>query len=141
MVCIGFVVLTSTGLMQEIRHSISSVELTEAIPNIEEVIQSQVKKVIVQNYNASEIQVDYSQSSEQAVHVFGSYRYSTTDGENELKLPDSFASVHTIGDTMYVSILQPPRRNGIHSSYPHMDVTVIIPEGVTTEITGNHKVI
>lgn len=73
--------------------------------------------------------------------MFGSYRYSSSKGENELKLPDSIVSVRTIGDTMYVSILQPPQRNGIHSSYPRMDVTVVIPDGVMTEITGNHKVI
>lgn len=141
-ICIGFVVLTSSGLMQEIRYSINSVDRMEAIPSIEEKLQSQVKRVIVQNYNGFEIQV--GQSAEQAVpsvHVFGTYRYSSSKGENDLKLPDSIVSVRTIGDTMYVSIQQPPRRNGIYSSYPQMNVTVVIPEGVTTEITGNHKII
>jgi len=142
MICIGFVVLTSSGLMQEIRYSINSVDRMEAIPSIEEKLQSQVKRVIVQNYNGFEIQV--GQSAEQvvpSVHVFGTYRYSSSEGENDLKLPDSIVSVRTIGDTMYVSIQQPPRRNGIYSSYPQMNVTVVIPEGVTTEITGNHKII
>jgi hypothetical protein len=141
MVCIGFVVLTSTGLMQEIRHTISSVDKTEDIPSIEEKLQSQVKKVVVQNHNGSEIQVDQSQSSVQAVHVFGTYRYSSSEGEDKLELPDSIVSVRTIGDTMYVSIEQPPQRNGIHSSYPYMNVTVVIPDGITTEISGNHKLI
>ncbi|MEX1029408.1 MAG: hypothetical protein WDZ91_05080 [Paenibacillaceae bacterium] len=109
-VCIGFVVLASTGLMQEIRHEISSVERTEDIPSIDEKLQSQVKKVVVQNLNWSEILVDQSlQSSDQAVHVFGTYRYSSSEGEDKLKLPDSMVTVRTIGDTMYVSIEQPPR--------------------------------
>jgi hypothetical protein len=141
MVCMGFVVLTSTGLMQEIRSEINSVDRTEDIPGIEEQLQPQVKKVVVQNNNGSEILVDQSQASEQSVHVFGSYRYTSSEGENQLKLLDSVVSVRTIGDTMYVNIEQPPQRNGLHSSYPYMNVTVVIPEGLTTEISGNHKLI
>ncbi|MEX2414579.1 MAG: hypothetical protein WD424_00430 [Paenibacillaceae bacterium] len=49
--------------------------------------------------------------------------------------------VRTIGDTIYVSIHQPPRRSGIRARAPHMNVTVVIPDGVTTEITGNYKLI
>jgi hypothetical protein len=141
MVCIGFVVLTSTGLMQEIRSEINSVDRTEDIPSIEEKLQPQVKTVVVQNNNGSEILVDHSQSSEQSVHVFGTYRYTSSEGENQLKLSDSVVSVRTIGNTMYVNIEQPPQRNGVHSSYPHMNVTVVIPDGLTAKISGNYKLI
>ncbi len=141
MVCIGFVVLTSSGLMQQFKYEISSIDRTTAIPTIEEKIQSQVKKVVIQNNNGTAIHVDQTMVSEQSVHVFGSYQYTSSEGEDDLKLSESFVAIHTIGDTMYVNIQQPPRRNGIRSSYPYLDLTVVIPEGVTTEITGNYKAI
>lgn len=141
MVCIGFVVLSSSGLMQQFRYEISSIDRSETIPTIEEKLQTQVKRVVIQNNNGSEIQVDQTQVSEQAVHVFGSYQYTSSADEEGLELSESFVSIHTIGDTMYVSIQQPPRRNGIRSNYPHLDLTVVIPDGIVTEISGNHKLI
>jgi hypothetical protein len=141
-VCIGFVVLTSSGVMQQITYEISSIERTEDIAAIEEKLQPNVNKVVILNLDWSEVIVDHStQSSNQAVHVFGSYRYAAAEGQDQLKQPDSLVTIRTVGDTMYVNVQRPPSKRGIQSHTPTMNITVVIPEGVTTEITGNHKLI
>lgn len=141
-VCVGFVVLASSGLMQQFNYEINSIERTEDISAIEEKLQPNVDKVVIQNHNWSEIMVDQStQPSSQAVHVFGTYRYSTIEEQDQLKQPDSLVTIRTVGNTMYVNIERPPSKRGIQTHTPTMNVTVVIPEGVTTEITGNHKLL
>lgn len=138
-VCLGAAVFTSTGLMQEVRFAISSVERAEPLPELEQQMPAGVKRVLVQNHNGFEIQVD--KSTDPALHVFGTVHYTFYEGDDGLRLPESIVSVKTIGDTMYVTVNRPPHRNGIRNDYPLMDVTVVLPENVQAEITGNHRLL
>jgi hypothetical protein len=138
---LGFAVLTSTGVIQELRYAVSSVEQSVALPDISELVSTEVKRVVILNNSYSNILVD--QTASDTVHVFGSYHYTAHDGGEDAKrsAPNGLISVKTVGDTMYVSINKPPQRIGIRSDRPNLQVTVVLPDQVQVDVTGNHKLL
>ncbi|MFH5187008.1 hypothetical protein ACHHV8_32970 [Paenibacillus sp. TAB 01] len=132
--CLGFALLTSTGLLNEVRSMLGAVEQTKDLPAVKEALGEGVKKVIVQSPD-QDIKVD--QSTERSVQVFGTYRERVRAGEQEQTLAkDQVVSVHTVGDTLYVQIKRLPQERGLDSFYPWMSVTVVVPQDVQVERRG-----
>lgn len=128
---LGFAFLTSIGVLGEVRRVVGAVERTVDLPEVREAVGDGVKRIIVQT---SGPQVKVDQSTERAVHLFGSYRERTQEDERPGASEENVYNVRTIGDTMYVQVKQPPSRQGLDSYYPYMNVTVVLPQDVPVEL-------
>jgi len=138
--CLGFTMLTSVGLLSEVRSVVGAVDETKDLPAVEEAVTAEVKKVVVQSQDQA-VKVD--KSPERSVQVFGTYRSRTRPGEQAQPLEKTqFVAVRTVGDTMYVQVKRLPERRGIDSFYPRMSATIVLPQDVEVEVRGaDHRVI
>ncbi|WP_144029043.1 hypothetical protein [Paenibacillus rigui] len=130
--CLGFAMLTSVGLMGEVRSMLGSIEKTKDLPAIKEALGEGVKKVVVQSADGA-IKVD--KSTDRSIQVFGTYRERVKAGvEEQVLQKEQVISVHSAGDTMYVQIKRLPEERGLDSFYPRMNVTVVLPQEVQVEL-------
>ncbi|WJH36244.1 hypothetical protein N6H14_10535 [Paenibacillus sp. CC-CFT747] len=107
---IGMAVLTSTGLIQELRMAAGSVERTKELPYIKQAVPAEVEKIVVQSAIPT-LKVDTMQDKE--LHLFGSYRVMDEDKETAARsavTEQEVASVRTIGRTLYVQVKELPGR-------------------------------
>ncbi|MHC2209805.1 hypothetical protein ACVLD2_004047 [Paenibacillus sp. PvR052] len=128
---LGFAFLTSIGVLGEVRRMVGTVERTVDLPEVREAVGDGVKRIIVQT-SGPLVKVD--QTPERSVHLFGSYRERAQEDEMPEAPEENAYAVHTIGDTMYVQVKQPPVRQGFDSYYPYMNVTVVLPQDVPVEL-------
>ncbi len=136
---LGFAALTSTGLLQEVRYAVSSVERTVALPDVEEQLSSEIKQVVIMNNQHASILID--QTATNKLQVFGTYSYTQYEEDRSLELPEDWITVKTAGDTLYISLNQLPRRNGLRSDSPYLKTMIVLPDELPVEVTGNHKLL
>ncbi|ULL19523.1 hypothetical protein DVH26_37000 [Paenibacillus sp. H1-7] len=133
--CLGFTLLTSAGIMGEVRSMLNTTELTKDLPSVKESLGDGIKKIVVQS---SEHAVKVDKSPERSVQVFGTFRDRIKAGEESPPLAkEQVVSVHTVGDTMYLQIKRLPSEQGFDSYYPYMNVTVVLPQDVQVELRGS----
>lgn len=133
--CLGFTLLTSVGVMGEVRSMLGAIEATKDLPAIKESLGSEIKKIVVQS---SEHSLKVDKSTERSVQVFGTFRDRIKVGEPSRPLAkEEVVSVHTAGDTMYVQIKRLPSEQGFDSFYPWMNVTIVLPQDVQVELRGS----
>lgn len=133
--CLGFTLLTSVGILGEIRSMLGTTEQTRDLPSIKEALNDGVKKIVVQSADQS---VKIDKSSDRSVQVFGTFRERIKGGEQSHPLDkNQIVSVHTAGEIMYVQIKRLPSEQGLQSYHPWMTVTVVLPEGVQVELRGS----
>ncbi|NBI30046.1 hypothetical protein [Chengkuizengella marina] len=135
--CILLFIFTSTGLIQEVRYVINEVESNQELPAINQTIPEEINRIIVQTNNQyyTTIQVDSTKKRE--LHLFGNAFIRSFDEGSELKLEDYF-SQNIVGDTMYVTFKDLPRKSGLASEYKHMNVTLVLPEQLKVEIDNRY---
>ncbi|TDF93572.1 hypothetical protein [Paenibacillus piri] len=135
--CLGFTLLTSAGILGEVRSVLRSVDETRDLPAVKEAVADGVKKVVVQSQDHA-MKVD--KSTERTVQVFGTYRTRSKQGDEFKPLQkEQFVDVRTIGDTMYVQVKRPPEKRGIDPLYPNMMATVVLPQDVQVELRGAER--
>jgi hypothetical protein len=139
MLCIGcliFTFLTSTGLMSEVRHAVSAVERSVSIPDASQAVPDAVTRIVIIS-NGTPARIDKAASRE--VHLFGSFRYSGSVQGDALKLTETETSkLRVIGDTMYVTVPELPRKIGINRSYPNANITIVVPNDVKLDLRGSN---
>lgn len=136
--CIGLAALQSTGAMDRIRFQFLAVEQTLPLKEVSRPIPAEVKKIVVQSTGVKPV-IDPVNIRE--LHVFGSYRTQRISGE---AAPDGWATlreadaaqVTTVGDTMYVTLLEPPVQGGLGSYVSWPQVSVTVPDGVAVDLRG-----
>ncbi|MBP1992569.1 hypothetical protein [Paenibacillus eucommiae] len=132
--CVVFSLVTSSGVMNEIRYSLGSVEKTLDLPDIKEPISQEVKRIVIQA-NGQVPKIDKMTGRE--LHLFGSYRTSTYENlEPVVVNQQDVATIRTVGGTMYIAIKELSRRNGINDTYPFATMTLTLPEDIPFELRG-----
>lgn len=132
--CLAFTFLTSLGVVGEVRGMLQQVETTSSLPVLQEVLPSEVKKVIVQTTGRPP-KVD--RSPERSVHAFGTYRQMLKAGDGGSQLSrEAVYEVKQVGETLYILIKSLPRERGIRAYYPDMNVTVVLPGDLQAEVRG-----
>ncbi|WP_051620854.1 LiaF transmembrane domain-containing protein [Paenibacillus sp. UNC451MF] len=133
--CLGFALLTSVGIMGEVRSMMGATEETRDLPTVKEALGDGVKKIVVQSADQN---VKIDKSADRSVQIFGTFRERIKGGGQSRPLDkDQIISVHTAGDIMYVQIKRLPSEQGIQSYYPWMTVTVVLPQDVQVELRGS----
>ncbi|WP_409343700.1 hypothetical protein [Paenibacillus sp. MBLB4367] len=133
-ICLGYSVLASTGLLNEVRYTVGATERSLDLPKLSEKVSADVKRIVVQ-YGGPQPKID--KTAERSVSLFGNYRVRTSsDRAAETLKPDDVATVQTVGTTLYVSIKELPRRRGFADEYPYSAVTVVLPQDIPVELRG-----
>jgi hypothetical protein len=129
--CIGLTLLASTGVLGEIRHAVASVDQIKDVPELSRPVPQEVKRIVVQS---ADVQVRIERAAERDVHLFGTYRIVTSEERAEPEYDASqFAAIHTVGDTMYVTLKRLPEKRGIVSFSSRADLVLVLPKDVTVE--------
>ncbi|WNQ11526.1 hypothetical protein MJA45_00125 [Paenibacillus aurantius] len=133
---IGMAVLTSTGLVQELRMAAGRVERTRELPYIKQAVPAEVEKIVIQSAIPA-LKVDTMPDKE--LHLFGSYRVMDEDKETAAGpsvTEQEVASVRTVGRTLYVQVKELPRKRGLVDGYPSETATLVLPAGIPVERRG-----
>jgi len=131
--CLGYALAASTGLAAEIRYAIGSEERTVEWPALEQPLPAGVDRIVVQVAGTLP-RIDTVATHE--VHIFGSYRAQFFDGKEQTPMTGDAATLRTVGNTLYISLKQPPERNGWNRSYSYPSITVALPNDVPIELRG-----
>jgi hypothetical protein len=133
--CMAFALVTSTGVMNEIRYAIGSVERTADLPEIQEPVPQGIERIVVQS---SGFMPKIDKATGRELHLFGNYRTRTTDQEPAISLKkEEVATIHTIGTTIYIAVKQLSHRSGIIQVYPFATMTLTLPQDIPFEMRGS----
>ncbi|MDM5188038.1 exosporium protein E [Bacillus sp. DX4.1] len=128
--------LLSTGLLEEIRYSVSASEQTNDIPEVQRSIPDTITKVVVDTSNMP-LTIEGTQSSE--LRLFGTYQVAMDKQEkNKLKQED-FVSIRMIDQTMYVTLKPLPITSKFFVSEPKITATLTLPQNIDVEIRESQR--
>ncbi|ENQ3108035.1 hypothetical protein SAMN04488168_11553 [Bacillus sp. 491mf] len=133
---IAFYFLLSTGLLEEIRHSIHTTEQTNNIPEVQYDIPDSIKKIVVNTSNAP-LTIEGSNSNK--VHLLGTYEMTMKENEKDKLKQDDFIAIQTVGETMYVTLKPLPVHHKFFASQLRMTATLVLPQNKNVEIRGSER--
>ena len=118
---IAFYCLLSTGLLEEVRHSINTTRQTSNIPDGQFDIPESIKKIVVD-------------AGHQPLTIEG------TKANEKLNLKrDDFLSVQTAGETMYITLKSLPFQHTLFNSAPQVKPTLVLPQNKNVEIRASNN--
>lgn len=128
-----FASVDALGITDEVHAAITNKEMTLDLPEHNLNIANDIKNIVVEDSYHS-MTIESSPSNE--VLLFGTYRTSMGEGNEKIIQPNDFASIKTIGDTLYISLKELPRKIGWNSDYVTTKVNLVIPSDVKLEVRG-----
>ncbi|GGD26437.1 LiaF transmembrane domain-containing protein [Pontibacillus salipaludis] len=137
MVALGLYLMTSLGLVNEVKGAMNAERVEGPLPSIEESISEDINTIVLeQAYDDLVVETNTAGK----VHIFGTFTSEFLEQE-DLKETD-VASINKVGDKLYIQLLQGPSKEGMHYSRTTFNRTISLPEDVDVEIrgtTGNLK--
>lgn len=137
MVALGLYLMTSLGVVNEVKGAMNAERVEGALPSIEESISEDINTIVLeQAYD--DLVVETNNADE--VHIFGTFTSEFLKQE-DLKKTD-VASINKVGDKLYIQLLRGPSKEGMNYSRTTFNRTISFPEDVDVEIrgtTGNLK--
>jgi hypothetical protein len=132
--CLVFSLLTSTGLMDELRHALNTQIDTKDLPDFQVKVPNEVDQILVQTYNAN-LKVDKNPNKE--IHLLGNYQFDSS--RPAVVKSGDVASVQTIGKTMYVFIKEQTQSQGVFGHYLSAHLTLVVPQDIKVEVRDNYN--
>lgn len=132
-VAILFVLLSSTGIWQEIRTVVSAETKVFHLPNVRQSVSPEMKRIVLQT-GSQPIVIEGGSNGE--IQIFGTYQ-SLSD--NDIKKQEDYVAMNIVGDTMYITIKEMPRKEGLFHTVNAMTPTVVIPQHLSLEVRGNYN--
>lgn len=129
--CLGLALISATGLMGELRYQVGAVERTIELEDMALTVPETVNRIIVQTPYGTRPAIDRIEGDQ--LLIFGTYRTTSLPGEF-LHGDSKPATIRTVGETIYISLLEPPARRGMSHSRtegPHISIT--LPDDVTVQ--------
>lgn len=130
MLCLLLATLSSLGITQELRHYVSATERTVNLPELQAAVGTETSRLIIQTNRPHLIQLD--QMNTNNVHAVSTYHTSASALDEDYV--QSALILKEIGDTLYLFVKDPPQKTTFRAGYDRVEVTVIVPEGLTAEI-------
>ncbi|MDP5275337.1 hypothetical protein [Chengkuizengella axinellae] len=136
--CIMLFIFTSTGLIEEVRYVINEVESNQELPEVEESLSDEINRVVLQTKHSYYHSIQIDSTKESQLNIFGNAFIRSADEEIKIE-SDDYVSLNTVGDTLYISLKTPPRKNGFASEYFYMEVTLVLPEDIKVEMDARQQ--
>lgn len=136
---IAFALVSSLGIVDEVRDVISRQEETRDLPLLLEQLSTSVERIVIEA-DRTPLVIEETTSSEYS--IFGTYRTEVSKNQQQiLKMTDDYVSTHQDGDTLYVTLKRLPERNSWNYSYTSMAVTMLVPSNVNVEVRRSQEVV
>ncbi|NNU90819.1 hypothetical protein [Anoxybacillus sp. CHMUD] len=132
-VAVLFVLLSSTGIWQEIRTVVSAETKVFHLPNVRQSVSPEMKRIVLQT-GSQPIVIEGGSNSE--IQIFGTYQSLSA---NDIKKQEDYVAMNIVGDTMYITIKEMPRKEGLFHTVNAMTPTVVIPQHLSLEVRGNYN--
>jgi hypothetical protein len=133
---IGFTVLQATGVMGAVQGWVSAEEKTLEIPAFSKDLSADIKRVVV-NTGPHALTIEGGTGDE--VSMFGTYRSTIINEDNELKDVSDYLQYEENGDSLYITLKGLPSETSPFGGYSEMNATLVVPASVGLEVTGNHN--
>ncbi len=138
MIGIGFTLLSSVGLIDEVQGAIGAEHRSMDLPAVEENLVTDINRVVLET-NGVTSKIEGSSSTE--LHVFGVYRATIhPKADPIISETTDYVTTKVVGDTLYVTLKEPAEYVGPFSTYTTMEPTIIVPNSIQLEVRGqdNH---
>ncbi|WP_458353551.1 LiaF transmembrane domain-containing protein [Peribacillus frigoritolerans] len=132
---IVFILLTSSGLMDQVRAAVNSEEKTVNLPGFNQKAGKGIQRVVL---DSGPYPLTIESGNDGKVSVFGTYGERVMeDADSLLKKAEDYLLVERNGDTLYISFKDLPMQNGLlDSGTMNLKATLIIPAELAVEIDG-----
>ncbi|CAH0285426.1 hypothetical protein SRABI96_04099 [Peribacillus sp. Bi96] len=134
---IALVLLTSSGLMDQVRAAVKSEEKTVNLPGFNEKAGKGIQRVVL---DSGSYPLTIESGADAEVSIFGTYDERVMeDTSSLLKKKEDYLMVERIGDTLYIRFKDLPIQNGLlDSGTMNLKATLIIPAELALEIEGQN---
>ncbi|WP_044894993.1 LiaF transmembrane domain-containing protein [Bacillus alveayuensis] len=132
-VAIVFVLLSSTGILEEIRTVVGAETKVFHLPNVRQSVSPEMKRIVLQT-GSHPVVIEGNNSDE--IQIFGTYQSLSA---NDIKKQEDYVAMNIVGDTMYITIKEMPRKEGLFHTMSAMTPTVVIPQHLSLEVRGNYN--
>ncbi|GMB09225.1 LiaF transmembrane domain-containing protein [Thermolongibacillus altinsuensis] len=132
-VAILFVLLSSTGILQEVRTVVGAETKVFHLPNVRQSVSPEIKRIVLQT-GSQPITIEGSNSDE--IQIFGTYQSISA---NDIKKQEDYVVINIVGDTMYMTIKEMPRKEVLFHTVSTMTPTVVVPRHLSLEVRGNYN--
>ncbi|RAS97965.1 exosporium protein E, partial [Bacillus cereus] len=133
---IAFYCLLSTGLLDEVRHSIHTTRQTSNIPSGQLNIPESIKKIVV---DAGQHPLTIEGNDTNQIHLLGTYEMTTKANEKLNLKQEDFLSVQTAGETMYITLKSLPVQHTLWNSAPQVKPTLVLPQNKNVEVRASNN--
>ncbi|MCK2004847.1 hypothetical protein MZM54_26020 [[Brevibacterium] frigoritolerans] len=132
---IVLILLTSSGLMDQVRAAVNSEEKTVNLPGFNQKAGKGIQRVVL---DSGPYPLTIESGNDGEVSVFGTYGERVMeDADSLLKKAEDYLLVERNGDTLYISFKDLPIQNGLlDSGTMNLKATLIIPAELAVEIDG-----
>ncbi|MGM0888350.1 MAG: exosporium protein E [Bacillota bacterium] len=132
---IVLILLTSSGLMDQVRAAVNSEEKTVNLPGFNQKAGKGIQRVVL---DSGQYPLTIESGNDGEVSVFGTYGERVMkDADSLLKKAEDYLLVERNGDTLYISFKDLPIQNGLlDSGTMNLKATLIIPAELAVEIDG-----
>ncbi|MRG87445.1 hypothetical protein [Salinibacillus xinjiangensis] len=131
---IGFYLLSSFGIVDQVKASISEEVQTGALPQIEYDLSDDIEKVVlITDYDQPEV----LESDKGDLVIFGSYETSMENADNIAE--EDIAQMVKTGNTLYVQLLRGDYQSGMFYKQTNFRPKVSIPASVEVEVTNDYE--
>jgi hypothetical protein len=132
-VAIVFVLLSSTGILEEIRTVVGAETKVFHLPNVRQSVSPEMKRIVLQT-GSHPVVIEGNNSDE--IQIFGTYQSLSA---KDIKKQEDYVAMNIVGDTMYITIKEMPRKEGLFHTMSAMTPTVVIPQHLSLEVRGNYN--
>ncbi|MDF9763692.1 MULTISPECIES: hypothetical protein [Peribacillus] len=132
---IALILLTSSGLMDQVRAAVNSEEKTVNLPGFNEKAGKDIERVVL---DTGSYPLTIESGADEEVSIFGTYDERVMeDGDSLLKKAEDYLMIERNGDTLYISFKDLPKKNGfLDNGTMNLKATLIIPADLAAEIDG-----
>ncbi|MBO1000379.1 hypothetical protein IOC57_21895 [Bacillus sp. SD075] len=132
---IVLILLTSSGLMDQVRAVVNSEEKTVNLPGFNQKAGKDIQRVVL-DPGTYPLTIESGKGEE--VSIFGTYGERVMeDDDSLLNKAEDYLLVERNGDTLYISFKDLPIQNGLlNSGAMNLKATLIIPAELAVEIDG-----
>lgn len=132
---IVLILLTSSGLMEQVRAAVNSEEKTVNLPGFNQKAGKGIQRVVL---DSGPYPLTIESGNDGEVSVFGTYGERVMkDADSLLKKAEDYLLVERNDDTLYISFKDLPIQNGLlDSGTMNLKATLIIPAELAVEIDG-----
>ncbi|MBS2772049.1 hypothetical protein PNH38_05950 [Anoxybacillus rupiensis] len=130
---IALFLLSSTGLLGEIRAAASGKMRVFQLPDARHQVAPDIKRIVLQTGTDP---VVVEGSNDKSVHIFGTYQSASS---HDVKKPADYVAIRLTGDTMYVIIKSLSKQRGWFYTGGELSPTVVVPAHIPLEVRGTHN--